>query len=200
MTAVAGSPYPATLTIDAPLKVARWRPPFAWILAIPHFVVAYVLNLVSEVTAVVSWFAILFTGKDIEGLQGVRCMAVRYQMRAYLYAFFMFEPYPPFTFATTGADPGDLAGLRVDIQPQLEGRNRLTSFFRILLAIPHLIVMAVLGIGVLVCGLIGWFAVLVTGRWPEGLRGFIEKVIRWNVRLMAYFLLLTDQYPPFELG
>jgi Domain of unknown function (DUF4389) len=46
---------------------------------------------------------------------------------------------------------------------------------------------------------IAFFAVLFTGRWPEGLRSFIVGVMRWGTRVSAYFLLLTDTYPPFSL-
>jgi hypothetical protein len=199
MTATAASSYPATITFDAPLTVARWRVFIAGLICLPHFVVLYALNLVAELTAVVSWFAILFTGNDIEGLSGMRCMALRYSIRTQACAGFLLETYPPFTFATTGADPGDFAGLRVDYQPQVEGRNRVTTFFRILLVIPHLVVVAILCIGVLLCYVIGWFAVLITGKWPEGLRAFIVNVLRWNTRLGAYMYLLTDEYPPFSL-
>ncbi len=200
MTAAAGSSYPATLTLDAPLQVARWRPLVAWLLAIPHFVVLYVLNAVAEVTAIISWFAILFTGKDLEGLQGLRCMTLRYQLRTITLAGFMNEPYPPFTFATTPADPGDHQGIRVDIAPQLEDRNRLTTFFRLILVIPHFVVLAILGIAAGICVVVGWFAVLITGGWPEGLRGFVVNVLRWQLRATAYLQLLTDEYPPFELS
>ena len=57
------APYPATFTFDPPEKVANWRPLVNWILAIPHFIVLYALNIVSEVVAFLSWFVILFTGK-----------------------------------------------------------------------------------------------------------------------------------------
>ena len=56
----------------------------------------------------------------------------------------MREEYPPFTFATTTGDPGDDPRVRVDVQPQLTDRNRLTAFFRIILVIPQVIVLAVL--------------------------------------------------------
>jgi hypothetical protein len=46
---------------------------------------------------------------------------------------------------------------------------------------------------------IAFFAVLFTGQWPPGLRDFVVKLMRWNQRVQAYFLLLTDQYPPFAL-
>ena len=196
----AASGYPAVLTLDAPLKVARWRPLFAWLVALPHFVVSYVLNIVNSVLAVVGWFAILFTGRLPEGIAGVQCMCLRYSQRAASYAGFLFEPYPPFTFATTAADPGDLAGMRIDYRPQLEDRNRVTVFFRILMVIPHVIVLMVLGIVTALAYIVAFFAVLITGAWPEGLRAFVVKVLRWTVRVQAYMYLLTDEYPPFELS
>ena len=63
MQANSSVPYPATFTFDPPEKVANWRPLVNWLLAIPHFVVLYVLNIVSEVIGFVSWFIILFTGE-----------------------------------------------------------------------------------------------------------------------------------------
>jgi hypothetical protein len=73
-------------------------------------------------------------------------------------------------------------------------------FFRIFMVIPHLIALVVLGIAAAVCYLIGFFAVLITGGWPEGLRAFIVNVIRWALRLETYMWLLTDEYPPFQLS
>jgi hypothetical protein len=196
----AGSAYPATLSLDAPLQVARWRALVAWLLAIPHLVIGGVLNSVIEVLAVISWFAILFTGQLPEGIAGVQCMCLRYRARAYTYAGFLYEPYPPFSFTTTPEDPGDLSSLRVDYRLALEDRNRVTVFFRIFLVIPHVIVLAILVLAAAVCYLIGFFAVLITGGWPEGLRGFIVQVLRWGVRVEAYLWLLTDEYPPFQLS
>jgi hypothetical protein len=194
----AGSTYPASFTLDAPDKIANWRPLVHWILAIPHYVVLYALNIVSEVVGLVSWFAILFTGKLPEGLAGVQCMCQRYMERVGAYVGFLHEDYPPFSFATTAADPGDTR-MRVDYQPALEGRNRLTVFFRFLLILPHAFLLLVIYIGALFCYLIAGFAVLFTGRWPEGLRTFVLGVFRWTVRANAYFWLLTDEYPPFSL-
>ena len=199
MTAASGTAYPASLTIDSPEKIANWRPLVHWLLAIPHLVVMYVLNLVAELMGLLSWVMILFTGKDNEGFQGLRIMSMRYQARAFAYMGFLVEDYPPFTFAQSSADPGDYPGVRLDVQPALEGRNRLTAFFRILMVIPHVLVLAVLGIAAFVCFVIGFFAVLFTGRWPDGLRAFVVNVMRWSVRVNAYFMLLTDEYPPFTL-
>jgi hypothetical protein len=87
--------------------------------------------------------------------------------------------------------------LRTGFAPELEDRNRLTVGFRIILAIPQLIVLAVLGVAAFVAWVIGFFAVLFTGRWPEGLRTFVVGYMRWFTRVEAYVGLLTDAYPPF---
>ena len=69
-----------------------------------------------------------------------------------------------------------------------------------LLAIPHLIVLAFLGIAAFVCVVASWFAILFTGRQPQSLFEFTVGYLRWEMRVMAYaFLLTTDRYPPFSL-
>jgi hypothetical protein len=69
-----------------------------------------------------------------------------------------------------------------------------------LLAIPHLIVLAFLGIAAFVCVVASWFTILFTGRQPQSLFEFIVGYLRWELRVMAYaFLLTTDRYPPFSL-
>ena len=69
------------------------------------------------------------------------------------------------------------------------------------LAIPHYIVLVFLDIAVVVVVIVAWFAVLFTGRYPRGIFGFIEGVLRWHNRVLAYaFVLVTDRYPPFRLS
>ncbi len=80
-----------------------------------------------------------------------------------------------------------------------EERNRLTVAFRFVLAIPQIVVFLLVGLAWVVTAIIGWFAVLFTGRYPEGLWTFGLGVQRWSMRLSAYLLLLRDEYPPFSL-
>ena len=69
------------------------------------------------------------------------------------------------------------------------------------LAIPHYIVLFFLYIGAIVVGIIAWFAILFTGRYPRGLFDYTVGVSRWALRVEAYaILLITDQYPPFSLS
>jgi hypothetical protein len=190
--------YPATLQLDAGHEVARWRPLVHWLLVIPHAAIANVLGTVSEVLAVVSWFIIVFTGRLPEGLANLQCLVLRYTARTYSYALWLREPYPAFQFETMPADPGG-DPLRVDFQPALEGRNRLTVGLRFLWIIPVAIVGFFIYIGAAVVVLVSFFAVLFTGTYPAGMRDFVVGAMRFGVRLNAYAVLLTDEYPPFNL-
>jgi hypothetical protein len=192
--------YPATFAFDAPEKVANWRPLVNWLLAIPHYIVLYALRILAEVIAFISWFAILFTGNLPEVFANLQSMWMRYELRTYSFVLFMREEYPPFAFGMTPTDDGADPRVKIDFRPELTDRNRLTVGFRIILVIPHLIALALLGIAAGVVALIAFFAVLFTGRWPDGMRNFVLNVYRWYLRVQTYFLLLTDEYPPFQLS
>jgi hypothetical protein len=191
--------YPVTLELDAGPRVANWRPLVHWLLAIPHLVIAYALGYVSQAVALVSWLIIVFTGSLPATLAELQCMILRYTARVYSYVLWLREPYPPFDFTLSGADPGG-DPLRLDITPELSGRNRLTVALRFIWVIPAAIFGTVLALAAGVALVVGFFAVLFTGRWPAGLRDFVVGVARYSVRLSAYFNLLTDAYPPFSLA
>jgi hypothetical protein len=110
--------YPATFAVDHPERITNWKPLVQWLLAIPHFIVLYLLNIASEVVAIVAWFVILITGKLADGLAGIQHLYIRYANRTYAYAAFLREDYPPFTFDTTAPDPGDYPAVRTDFTPQ----------------------------------------------------------------------------------
>ncbi len=88
--------------------------------------------------------------------------------------------------------------------PYPDAREELSRWLPLvkwLLALPHYIVLALLGLAVLACVVIAWVAILVTGRYPRALFAFVVGVLRWGLRVNAYaFLLATDRYPPFRLS
>ncbi len=191
--------YPVSFTFDPPEHIARWRPLVSWLLAIPHFFVLYIVQLVASVCVFIAWFVILFTGTLPEGLARFAMALIRYQTRVTTYSMFLQEEYPPFEFPSEGTDVGDYPRLRVDMAPVWDDRNRLTTFFRPILLIPQFIVLAFVGIAAAFAIFIAWFAVIILGRWPDGLRDFVLGYFRWAVRVNGYALLLTDEYPPFTL-
>jgi hypothetical protein len=197
MTTTVTPGYPVTIEFDLPEKVARWRVIGNAILAIPHFFVLMILGIVAEVLVFVGWILGVFTGKIPEGVQGLVATYIRYSARVQTYYLFLAEAYPPFTFDAAFADPNDYAPIKVDIVPETEGRSRLTIFFRYFMVIPHFFVLIFVAIGFYVVWIIAFFAVLFTGTWPTGLSNYATGMIRWGSRVNAYFLLLTDEYPPF---
>jgi hypothetical protein len=110
----------------------------------------------------------------------------------------------------------------IHVEPSLANRNRLTTAFRLILAIPHLILVGGIGLGSVVSrgdrqttvgtegGLLGavaiflaivsWFTIVFAGTHIAGIRQFTTFYLRWRVRALAYFMLLEDAYPPFGDG
>lgn len=84
-----------------------------------------------------------------------------------------------------------------DQRPPVD-RSRLSLFFRLLLVIPHVIVLGILGIAVFFTLIAAWFAVVLTGRYPSGLHTFHAGFARWTTRLAAYQACVVDAYPPFS--
>ena len=78
-----------------------------------------------------------------------------------------------------------------------EQRNRLTVAFRIILAIPHLIVSQVWGYLAQVLAVIQWFIVVFTGKRNEGIWNMQQSWLSYYGRVLGYINLLFDQYPPF---
>ena len=190
--------YPASISVETPERVANWRPLLQWIMALPHLILAGVLGYVSQVVAIISWFVVVFTGRLPAGLASFQVLTLRYNARANAYAGFLHDAYPPFAFDTSDDDPGGTP-VNVRFQPQLEDRNRLTVALRLIIVIPAGLFSFVIGFIAWICHIIGFFAVLFTGRWPAALRGWIVSALGVGLRLNAYFLLLTDEYPPFSL-
>jgi hypothetical protein len=72
-------------------------------------------------------------------------------------------------------------------------------FPKIILVVPHILILYVLGLVSVVATVVAQIAVLITGQYPAGLFDMVAGIIRWQVRLNAYMFGLTDAYPPFRL-
>ncbi len=78
--------------------------------------------------------------------------------------------------------------------------NRLTTFFRLILAIPWMIVATFWGILFIFTHLFAWIAVTILGRYPQWLYEFNAGIVRFSVRVSAWLYLQTDAWPPFSLS
>jgi hypothetical protein len=119
---------------------------------------------------------------------------LRFTNRVGIYFFLMDDRYP----STDEDQSVHLDFPYPDVPQQL---NRWLPLIKWLLALPHYIVLLFLFIAALVAVVISWFAILFTGSYPRQLFHFVEGVIRWNLRVVAYaIILVTDSYPPFRLS
>ncbi len=116
----------------------------------------------------------------------------KFFLRVAVYTMLLHDEYP---------STDEEQAVHLDIPyPDAAALSRGLPLVKWFLAIPHLIVLAFIGIAVWVCVIIAWFVILFTGKYPESLREFVHGFLRWDVRVAAYaFLLTTDKYPPFSL-
>ncbi len=168
--------------------VWRWGDPR---LALPRSIGSGVLGLAAAVMAIISWFAIVFTGKQPRGLWDFTNFFMRWRGNAVAYMALLRDEYPPF-----GPGNGDYPA-RFGVEAFPETRNRWSVGLRLIYAIPQLIVLFFLGIAWAITVIIAWFAILFTGRYPAGLYTFGAGYMRWSLRVEAYLLLMRDEYPPF---
>src|SRR3954471_13859492 len=80
----------------------------------------------------------------------------------------------------------------------VEERSRLSNFFRYFLLIPLMIVAFFYAIAVYAVVIVAWFALLFTGRYPQGMYEFNGRMVRFFSRFSAYANLMTDRYPSFN--
>ena len=103
---------------------------------------------------------------------------------------------PPAAPATSAPAPGYPVTYDVEYPERL---SRWKIFLKWLFAIPHIIIIYLLGIVANVLGIIAFFAILFTKKWPRGLFDFYLQIQRWTSNTFAYaFALLRDEYPPFS--
>ncbi len=118
---------------------------------------------------------------------------LRFSNRVTAYLALLDDRYP-------STDEEQSVHLNVDY-PDARQLNRWLPLVKWFLAIPHYVVLFFLGIAAVLAIVAAWFAILVTGRYPQSLFNFVVGVLRWSNRVNAYaFLLVTDQYPPFQLS
>lgn len=185
--------HPIRLVVNDDLQRTRLTVFFRLILAIPLFLWAVLWGVIALLAWIVTWFATLFMGQSPDGLHNFLGTFLRYTTHVRAYTLLVADPYPPFT-GKQGTYPIDL-----EIDPP-QRQNRLTVFFRGILAIPALFLSNLLSQLNQLLAIFSWFIALVTGRVPEGIRNFAALAIRIETQTYAYVLLLTSRYPSFNVG
>jgi hypothetical protein len=205
------NPYPVTLAVDYPDRpLNRLTTAFRIITVIPIAIVISALVGYSNqwdasgesativvggvgLLSVPPLLMILFRQKYPRWWFDWNLELLRFMNRVAAYLALMADRYP-------STDEHQYVALDMPYPDARTGLNRWLPLVKWLLAIPHLIVLAILYIGVFFALIAAWFAILFTGSYPRGLFEFVEGVMRWHNRVIGYaFVLVTDEYPPFRL-
>lgn len=202
--------YPVQLEIEPAAPQDRLTVFFRPILTIPHWIAIFVLGIAALVVWLVASLAIVITGRYPEPLLRFTTGYARWSTRVSAYGGalntdlatyfsvtggFLTDKYPPFTLDNAPDYP-----VRLTVEKQVEGRNRLTGFFpvRIVTLIPHIVLLAILGIVVSLATIVAWLGGTLLGGLPAWLHSFIAGFTRWSTRVGVYGGLLVDEYPPFS--
>ncbi len=184
--------YPVKFEADYVEHRSRLTTFFRLLLAIPHFVLLYVYGLAAVFALLFAWFAILITGGLPEGLYEFLAGFVRYYTRVLAYVALLCDPYPPFNGSDEARYP-----VRMSFE-RLERYSRVKTLFRLILAIPIVVLRYVMNLLLEVGAFAAWFIVLVLGRMPRGLFDLMVLANSYIARSDAYLFLLTETYPPFQ--
>lgn len=193
LTAAGADRHPIGLIVTDDLKRNRLTVFFRLLLAIPQLVWLGIWGIAVELAVIVAWFAALFLGRVPDGLHEFIARFLRASTHTYAYLLLLADPWPPF-----GGSPGSYpVDLRVEAAaPQ----SRLTVFFRILLAIPALVVSYVFRLVNQVVAFLGWFYCLALGRMSQGMRDLSAWMLKYELQTYGYVMLLTGSYPSFSGG
>ena len=187
--------YPVQLSVDYPEGGRnRLTTLVRLVLMIPIIIVVSLASYGAFCLSLATILMILFRKKYPRWWFDFQLEMRRFTVRTNAYVGLLRDEYP-------STDEEQAVHLEIAYPDAVSQLNRVMPLIKWLLAIPHYIILIVLEICALVVTVIAWIAILITGRYPRGLFGFVVGVARWGERVNAYVLLLvTDRYPPFRLS
>jgi hypothetical protein len=202
------SPYAVRLAVDFPDRALnRLTTAFRIFVAIPIVIVVATISggsigaernqggiaMAGGTLVIAPLLMILFRQKYPRWWFDWNVAFMRFTNRVCAYLLLLRDDYP-------STDDEQYVHLEIDYPDVPHQLNRWLPLVKWLLAIPHFIVLIFLSIAMVAVAIIAWFAILFTGRYPQGLFDFVVGVLRWHNRVVGYALVLvTDQYPPFSL-
>jgi len=204
-----GNVYPVDLNVDYPEKSDRLSVFFRIILVIPILIVLSLLlgeretqemaQRQEEITRSIGFVVgalvllILFRGKYPRWWFDWNKQLMAFSLRVFSYLFLLRDEYP-------STDEEQSVHLRMEYPDAQKDLSRWMPLVKWFLAIPHVVVLAVLNVFTIIAVFLAWLMILFTGRYPRGLFNFVEGVLRWHLRVLSFALIMvTDKYPPFNL-
>ncbi len=180
-------PHPVRLVVTDDLRRSRLTVAFRLVLALPNIVFLVLWGIAAYLAAIANWAATLVRGRSPERLHRFLASYVRYLTQVSAYLGIVADPFP--SFGGRSPYPVD-----VEIDPPAE-QGRWGVAFRLLLALPALLILNALQGVLQIIGVLGWFYALATGRMHRGLRDVSAYCLRFQAQTSAYVLVLTGRYP-----
>ncbi len=205
--------YPVDVEIDPPARQNRWATGFRFVLAIPAGLAAGALagggasansrggttGGVSSIAAMLIWFSALVRGRSPRGLRDFIAWGVGYTAQVYAYLFLLTDRYPnidPSIFFE-GLEPPEAEGRARLANADDHRRSRLSVFFRLLLALPHIVWLLLWTIAAILAGIANWVVTLVRGTPAAPLVRFLAAYIRYSAHVSAFLWLVANPFPGF---
>ena len=217
--------YPVDLEIDPPQIQNRWKTFFRLFLAVPALLIAsalfwggargggYYAGGLAFLVAFLAWWVGLFRARVPRGMRDLLVYCLGYSAQVSAYVFLLNDRYPfaspsVFVRGPTPAAPTELEHaaeaetapaphpVSMSVTDDLR-RSRLTVFFRLLLAIPHLIWLILWSIVALLVAVLTWICAIVTGRPPRPFHRFLSRWIRYTTHVYAFLFLVGNPFPGF---
>jgi hypothetical protein len=181
--------HPIRIHVRDDLHRSRLTVFFRPLLVVPHMVWVFLWAIPVLVLFPFMWLTALVIGRLPAPIHRFYCAFFRYVTTVYAYAFLTANPFPGFS-GTPGSYPVEL-----ELPAEPAKQNRFAVFFRGLLALPAAMLAGLVGYLAELAVFCGWWASLITGHMPHGLRDVTAYYIRYNAQVNGYFLLVTGTYP-----
>src|SRR5579862_8728232 len=141
--------HPIGLIVTDDLQRSRLTVFFRLLLLIPHLIWLELWGIAVAVAVCVSWIVAVFIGRVPDGLHGFDASYLRYSTRVTGYWYLLANPWPPFSSS-------DSYPIDVRVDPPAK-QSRLSVLFRVILAIPAIILVYVFRLVNSIVALLGWF-------------------------------------------
>ena len=205
--------YEIDLEFDPPARENRWKTGFRFFLAFPALVMAGVLggnslesiqsygfpgSGILFVCGFGTWWYAMFKGSAPEGLMRLQWYCLHYGAQASAYLLLLTDRYPTTDPERVGVPwPAPDHPVKLLATPDDGRRSRLTVFFRLLLALPHLVWLTLWAILVELLAIVNWIVTLIRGRSPASFHRFFSAFSRYAVHVLAYVTLVANPFPGF---
>jgi hypothetical protein len=185
--------YPVRYEADFTEERSRAKNFFRLILIIPWYILGNVYAIAAFVVAFLAWFALLFTGRYPQGFYNFNAGFLRFAARSAAFGSLQTDEWPPFGFEQDPTYP-----IRAEIDPPLEKYNRAKVFFRLIVGIPVMFMVTLLGYVYQAASVVAWFHIVFTARSSGGVHNALTTGLAYQLRTIAYFLLMTETFPPIS--